>query len=327
VNTVSQPLVSIVTPLYNCAEYLEQCIESVLTQSYQNWEYTIVDNQSNDGSGDIARRYATRDSRIHIISTPVFLPALANHNLALRQISSASKYCKMVFADDWLFPQCLSEMIEVAESSPTIGIVGAYGLQGSAVKWSGLPYPSRLVPGRDLCRRYLLEDLNVFGTGHSVLFRSDLVRNRDPFYDESNWHSDRETCVALLRECDFGFVHQVLTYTRDRPGSLNTVAAEMNTYVAGMLNDLLLHGRFFLTDEEYNDRTFKIQQEYYNYLAVNILRGRRDAAFWNYHRAKLIKSGIGFKWARLIRATLVRVFKAILNPSETLDKLLRLRSE
>ena len=63
----SQPLVSIVTPVYNEAEYLAECIESVLAQSYQNWEYTIVDNCSKDGSAEIARHYAGKDRRIRLV--------------------------------------------------------------------------------------------------------------------------------------------------------------------------------------------------------------------------------------------------------------------
>ena len=56
----SQPLVSIVTPVYNGADFLSECIESVLAETYENWEYTIVDNCSSDGSADLARGYAAR---------------------------------------------------------------------------------------------------------------------------------------------------------------------------------------------------------------------------------------------------------------------------
>ena len=55
--TAGQPLVSVVTPVYNGAEYLVECIESVVNQTYANWEYVIVDNCSTDDTLAIARRY------------------------------------------------------------------------------------------------------------------------------------------------------------------------------------------------------------------------------------------------------------------------------
>ena len=123
------PLVSIVTPVYNNEEYLAECIESVLAQTYQNWDYIIVNNCSTDKSGEIARRYAAKNPRIRVHDNQQFLRAVPNHNLALRQISPESKYCKIVFADDWIFPHCIEEMVAVAEEHSSVGIVGAYGLQ------------------------------------------------------------------------------------------------------------------------------------------------------------------------------------------------------
>src|SRR4029077_15657000 len=161
------PLVSIVTPVYNNAEYLAECIESVLAQTYPNWDYTIVNNCSTDGTGEVARRYAAKDRRIRIHDNQQFLRVVPNHNHALRQISPESKYCKIVFGDDWIFPRCLEEMVAVAEEHPSVGIVGAYGLwevvgrgpHEYVVMLGGLPYPSRLVSGRDVCRRMFLEEL------------------------------------------------------------------------------------------------------------------------------------------------------------------------
>src|ERR1700745_1608598 len=135
----SQPLVSVVTPVYNGGHYLAECVESVLAQTYQNWECTIVNNCSTDGTLKIAQYYAARDPRIRIHNNQKFLNAVANHNHALRQISPESKYCKVVFGDDWLFPECVERMVALAEANPSVGIVGAYGLQGSTVMWTGLP--------------------------------------------------------------------------------------------------------------------------------------------------------------------------------------------
>jgi len=320
--TGSQPLVSIVTPVYNGAEYLAECIESVLAQTYQNWEYTIVNNCSTDGSAEVARRYAAQHPRIRVHENQQFLRAVPNYNVALRQISSSSKYCKIVFADDWIFPECLERMVAVAEEHPSVGIVGAYGLQGRQVMWAGLPYPSRLISGREVCRKLYLEDLYVFGTGSSLLFRSDLVREHVPFYNEANLHADSEACCALLKKCDFGFVHQVLTFTRVRSGSLTEFTNDINTLIAGRLHDLVTHGPDYLTRKEFETCLDRKLSEYYRFLAGSLVRGR-DKAFWDYHERKLTEAGVGLDRARLARATLAKLCSAVLNPKHTIERLLK----
>lgn len=317
----AQPLVSVLTPVYNNAEHLAQCIESILAQTYQNWDYLIVNNCSTDGSGDIARRYAAQDPRIRVHDNETFLRAVPNHNFALRQISPASKYTKIVFGDDWIFPTCLEQMVEIAEQYPSAGIVGCYGLDGGWVVWDGLPYPSWLLTGREVCRLLFLKKLYVLGTASSLLYRSDLVRAHDPFYNEANIHADTEACIALLRNCDFGFVHQVLAFTRQRPGSLMTVAKSMNTLLAARLFELTRYGPEFLTPQELRACVHDRLSEYYNFLAVSLILGRRDAKFWSFHKARLNESGTGFSRLRLWGAVIARFFRAGLNPFQTLEKL------
>ncbi|HEY6770491.1 MAG TPA: glycosyltransferase family 2 protein [Candidatus Sulfotelmatobacter sp.] len=318
-NTPSEPLVSVVVPVYNEERFLGECIESILAQSYANWECVIVNNCSSDGSREIAQRYADSDRRIRVHDNQRFVRAVPNFNGALRQISSSCKYVKIVFADDLIFPECLERMVEVAEQNPTAGIIGAYGLQGPDVMWTGLPYPSRLISGREICRKLFLDDLYVFGTGTSLLFRADLVRERDPFYNESNLHADSETCCALLANCDFGFVHQVLTFTRVRPNSLFQFSRAMNTLIAGRLYDLVHYGRQCLTEEEYRRCIDKKLTAYYQFLAAHMVR-RYDAKFWQYHRGKLMEAGVGFDRVRLVGALFGKIMNAVLNPKQAVDK-------
>src|ERR1700733_10618112 len=168
--TSVQPLVSVVTPVYNEERHLAECIESILNQTYSNWEYTIVDNGSTDGTFEIAQRYAAKDRRIRVHRNERTVEVIPNHNIALRLISPESKYCKVVFGDDWIFPNCLEEMVGLAEAHPSVGIVGAYALEGEKIAWAGLPYPSHVVSGREICRRHLLDDLYVFGSANAVLY-------------------------------------------------------------------------------------------------------------------------------------------------------------
>jgi glycosyltransferase involved in cell wall biosynthesis len=324
VRTFGHPLVSVVTPVYNGAAHLAECIESVLKQTYQNWDYTIVDNCSTDESAIIARRYAAKDQRIRIVENEVFQRALNNHNIALSLISPAAKYCKVVFADDWLFPECIEKMVTVAEEQPSVGIIGAYSLQGRRVMWVGLPYPSPCVSGRDLCRQFFLDQLYIFGSPTTVLYRADLVRSRTPFFNEANIHADTEAVVAALKTWDFGFVHQVLTFTRERPGSLSAVSTELNTHVAGMLHAIVAYGADYLTPQEFKLCLDRHLRGYYDFLGKSLMLGR-DKSFWAYHKQVLIDADAGFSRSRLAVATLVKLCNAVLNPKDTFSKLLNTR--
>ncbi|WP_158750239.1 glycosyltransferase family 2 protein [Acidobacterium sp. S8] len=319
---MSQPVVSIVVPAYNEANHIAECLESILAQSYQNWECIVANNCSTDATAEIARQYASKDARIRVYDNEEFLRAVPNFNQALRRLPSSAKYCKIVFADDWIFPECIEEMVDVAEEYPSIGIVGAYGLQGRQVMWAGLPYPSRLISGREVCRKLFLEDLYVFGTATSLLFRADLIRASHAFYNETNLHSDSEACCAALKTSDFGFVHQVLTVTRVREGSLFAFSTEMNTFIAGRLHDLVTYGRDYLTAEEYKFCLDLKLSEYYDFLSRNLTHRRGDK-FWNYHKGKLAEAGVGLSRTRLYRTFAGKLFDALLNPKSTLERLLK----
>lgn len=319
-NAASQPLVSIVTPVYNGAQYLSECIESVLAQTYPHWEYIIVDNCSKDGSTDIARRYAEKDRRIRIHENPHFLEALPNHNSALRQISPLSKYCKIVFADDWIYPECLERMVGLAEEYPSIGIVGAYVLEGQKVICAGLPYQTSLVSGREICRQHFLNELYVFGSPNAVLYRADLVRNKHPFFNEANIHADTEVCFTLLRTGDFGFVHQILTFTRVRSESRSAISSNLHTYFAGTLQLLVTHAPYYLTSGELERLLQSQNSQYYRFLGKSLLLGHVDIL--DYHKRKLMEAGVGFSWARLAIGVLDTLWSLALSPKSTTEKLL-----
>jgi len=321
-NAPSEPLVSIVTPVYNEEKYLAECIESVLGQTYSNWDYTIVDNRSTDASAAIAERYASLDGRIRVLRCEEFVKAFPNCNRALRHISPASKYSKVVLGDDWLFPECLSRMVAVAEKHPSVGLVSAYALEGERVVLAGLPYHTSFVRGREACRRTLLEGQYVFGTQTSVLYRADMVRSRDPFYEESNIHADTEVCFALLKSADFGFVHQVLTYTRVRPGSLNAHSLDLQTSWAAILNLLLNYGSIYLTTDEMEHRLAQHVSDYYGYLGKSLLM-RRDRTFWEYHTKQLSRSAVGYSRARVIAGLVRSLAWVAVNPGQASRQLFR----
>ena len=104
-------------------------------------------------------------------------------------------------------------------------------LEGTRVKCDGLPYPSTVIPGHEVCRLSLLRGgLYVFGSPTSLLIRSDLIRRRGTFYSEATFYdgiadvyADVKACYDVLQNADFGFVHQVLTYTRTHDESQTSI--------------------------------------------------------------------------------------------------------
>jgi glycosyltransferase involved in cell wall biosynthesis len=317
----TQPLVSVLTPVFNGEKYLAECIESVLAQVYANWEYVLVNNCSTDRTLEIAHHYAQMDRRIRIRNNEIFVGMLENHNIAFRQISPASSYCKMVHADDWLFPECIMQMVKVAEAHPSVSIVGAYGLQGHRVTWDGLPYPSTVVSGREICRRTLLGGLYVFGSPTSLLIRSDPIRERKTFYNEANIHADKEVCFDLLQDSDFGFVHQVLTYSRLHSETATSFSERFNTYLLGTLTILKKYGPIYLGREEYEKCLKRHLKAYYTFLGQCMLH-RKGKEFWDYHKNGIRAQGYSFSQTKLLEILSLEAVDAFFNPKKTIERII-----
>jgi glycosyltransferase involved in cell wall biosynthesis len=313
-----QPFVCVVTPLYNTEKYLKECIESVLHQTYSNWEYIILNNRSTDRSLEIAESYARKDSRIRVINNEKHLKQMENLNRAFHYMSEDSKYCKVIHADDWLFPECLFKMVEVAESYPSVGIVGSYRLDEREVNLDGLPFPSPCTDGRAIARDFFLSGRYFFGSPSSLLIRSDLIRKRKPFYDESTLHGDTIACLDILREADFGFVHQVLTFTRRHNESATSYIRKYETYRLSRLQPLILYGKYFLSPEEYT-KCLKLRLDNYHHFLAAMVIELKGFEFFRFHKKELMKLGQRLSNLKLAFA----VIWEFLNFRDSVRKLVR----
>lgn len=318
----SQPLVSVLTPVYNGEKYLEECIESVLAQTYHNWEYCIVNNCSTDRTLEIAETYARKDSRVRIHNNSEFVGSLENGNIAFRQIAATSKYCKVVHADDWLFPECLMRMVELAEAHPTVAIVSAYRLTNKRVTVQALPYARMRIPGREICRETLLGLPSVFGSPTSMLIHADEVRKRPTFFNVANPHPDMEVCLDILKDRDFGFVHQMLTFTRVHSESQSDRGIRFGYTVFGRLEHLTKFGREYLTEKEYRVMFKKRRDEYYAFLSSRVFR-RNQKGFWEYQRNALQRLGYSLSGGRLAKAVILRLLDLVLTPLDSSKKMAR----
>lgn len=280
------PVVSVVTPFYNTAPYLRECIESVLAQSFGDFEYLLVNNCSTDGSDRIAQEYADRDPRIRLIHNAEFVGQVENYNGAVRQISPKSRYLKIVQADDWLFPQCLARMVALADAHPSVAIVGSAYLEGDEPRGYGVPPEVAVIGGRETCRGHLLGTIGIFGTPTTLMYRADLVGRRQPFYRVGRLHEDSELCFEVLRDGDFGYVHETLSFMRvGNPSILSGVSTydwrALDAYIT-----IRMFGREYLSEEEYRAEHDRRRRDYLARLGEAVLF-RRERAYWDYHRRGL----------------------------------------
>jgi glycosyltransferase involved in cell wall biosynthesis len=304
----AEPFVSVVTPFYNTDQYLSACIDSVLAQSYKNWEYILVNNCSSDRSAEIAQRYAESDPRIRLIHNAEFLNQVQNYNHALSRIDPRSKYCKIVQADDMILPECLSRMVAVAEEHPSVGLVSAYRLCGTTVR-------------REACRTQFIYGGNYFGSPSSILWRSEVIRSRNPFYREDIFFEDTAACFEILKTWDLGLVHQIESWEREDNESISSEIRMYDScfYLAKFIM-IAEFGNFFLQTDQWNETYNAIKRTYFRFLARNILN-RRKKEFWRYHIDGM--SGVGYRlnFRELLPYVFLEVFEIGVAPLRTIGRI------
>jgi len=319
----TEPRVSVLTPFYNSDASLVECIESVLAQTYGNFEYLLVNNCSTDRSLEIAESYRQRDPRIRVLQNPVFLTQIQNYNQALGNTSPDSRYIKIVQADDAIFPHCLSDMVALAEAHPTVGVVSSYRMNGSSVEPPRvMPHTKTVMSGREAGALYITEGLYLLGTQTTVLMRADLVRRRQPFYPEGRVYADSDALYDILLDCDFGFVHQILSFTRVDEESIYGRNLDYRPDLLCQLITLKTYGSRYLTPDELARHGEAFERRYRRFLAEAWL-ARREPAFWELHREGLRTVGEDIDQARLLRDVAATVLHYAVRPHTVVGKLLR----
>ena len=317
---MEQPCVSVFTPVYNGEKYLAECIQSVLAQDYNEFEYTIINNCSTDRSLEIAESYAKKDRRIRVRSQKTFVSAIDNHNTGFSLVPAHSKFCKVVSADDWIMPDCLGKMVRFAEAHPNVGIVGSYQQSGNQVKWKGIPPSVSVVSGRDAARFGLLKGIHILGTPSSVLYRADLLRLRKNFFPHHRSYADTSACYECFRHSDLGFIHEILAAERVHHGQWSTAMDKLDAGSVGYLDVLLQYGPIFLTAAEFETRKAEVFNAYYKGLGGCLLK-LRGREFWNFHRSRLKEMGCELPWPRIFGAAIQEVFTEAKHPIVALQKV------
>jgi glycosyltransferase involved in cell wall biosynthesis len=121
----SEPLVSVLMPVYNEESYVSEAIESVQNQSYSNWELIVVDDASTDNTYEMVRQYADGDNRIQLLRNKVNKGIVETRNRLLEEIDDETRYIALCDGDDVMLPERLQTQARYLDANEDIVLVGS----------------------------------------------------------------------------------------------------------------------------------------------------------------------------------------------------------
>ncbi len=213
------PKVSIAIPLYNCASHIRETIDSVLAQTFEDFELVILDDQSSDDSYHIAKSY--EDPRIRVIKNIERHGFFGNWNGCLEVMTGT--YCKLLPHDDPLEPTCLEEQVNVLDEYPDVELVHcARKIIDPAGHILSIRKPREVSGIKDSTsslRRIVRSGTNPIGEPASVMFRKDTMKRIGGFSDADMYSIDIDYWTRLLAEGQRYYIDKVLCSFRVWPDS------------------------------------------------------------------------------------------------------------
>lgn len=212
---IKHPLVSVVMPAYNSEKYIAEAIESILNQTFKDFEFIIINDASTDKTLEIIKEYAKKDKRIIVINNEKNIKICKSLNRGIK--ISKGKYIARADADDISYPDRFQNQIEFMEKNDDVGVVGGYmqifnGETGKNIS----------------VRRYETEDKilrkNIFfysPLSHpSVVFRKQVFDNIGLYNENYTDCEDLEFWFRIGFKYKFANIPKILIKYRHHPNSI-----------------------------------------------------------------------------------------------------------
>lgn len=173
---MSDPKISVLMPVYNAEAFVERSVQSILNQTWRDFEFLIIDNASTDNSFAILQRWAKNDSRIRLLQNERNLGLVASLNRGCHE--AHGKYIARMDADDASRPKRLELQIKYMEKHPEVGICGGQ--------------TSRHIAGRQYRGRYFFssEECDVTLLFHSCFAHPAVMMKRSLFSADGYRYDD-----------------------------------------------------------------------------------------------------------------------------------------
>lgn len=208
--TEKTPLVSVIMPAYNAEQFIEEAINSVISQTLTDWELLVIDDCSTDHTRQIVAEFAQKDSRIQLLVNEENMKVAKTRNKGMSVCRG--EYVALLDSDDSYKPEMLQKMVERAKETKADIIYCSYELIDEQ--------------GKKVCNDFIVPEQTDFEhmlvraviSGSNVMMTREIAKN-NPF-PTNMYHEDIALWFQLLREGKMAFgVTEILTAYRQRANS------------------------------------------------------------------------------------------------------------
>lgn len=203
---MKEELISIIVPVYNAANYLGECIESILTQIYTHFELLLIDDGSTDASLDVCYQYKQKDSRISVYHhSNCGVAATRNRGIQLAN----GKYITFIDADDIVYPEYLRKLyIPLTDNRASIITMCKFvrlhengKVEGKCEDFSQIDCsPSEFL--RSICYN-LIASTNLLGSSCRILIPRNLITEKNIYFPNIKQSEDQIFLIRLLSRCNY----------------------------------------------------------------------------------------------------------------------------
>ena len=207
------PKVSVIVPVYNVEKYLARCVDSILNQTFNDFELILVDDGSPDNSGKICDEYAERDSRVKVIHKQNGGVSSAR-NLGIK--TSIGEFITFIDSDDWIEPKMFEQLYNASENCDIIfcGFT-SYSLRKTTTD----VLPAAIVDNRQLADFYVNNNTGslCFSTVWAKFYRTEIIKNNNLYFD-AGIPSGEDTIFNLIacRYCQKAAFVEASLYNYER---------------------------------------------------------------------------------------------------------------
>lgn len=248
-----ETLVSIIVPVHNMENYLNRCVDSILSQEYRRLEVILADDGSSDQSGSICDAYARQDSRVRVIHKPnTGVSDTRNTAIGLAK----GTYLQFVDSDDWISPECTRMMVRSMEAHRCDLIISDfYRVCGEHYSRKGDISETHVLSREEFSSSMMENPADFYyGVLWNKLYRMDIIREHQIRMDPAiNWCEDFLFNLEYIRHAHSFYALQTpLYYYVKRKGSLSGQSASISKAVRMKISVFEYYHEFYkdLYDQE-----------------------------------------------------------------------------